>query len=549
MTSHQRGLQTLDCVIVGAGPAGLQLSYYLARSGVDVVVLDGADRVGSFFTKYPRNRRLISFNKRASISSDPEVNRRWDWNGLLDDGSLPFGDYTKQLLPAADDLVTYLGDYAKLHDLPIRLQQRVERVSRDEATGMFHVATADQEYRCRYLVMATGMSEPYVPPIPGIELVEGYETAATDPSQYEGQRVLVIGKGNSGLELADCATESAALVHIASPKSVRLAMRTRHSGGVRLHNSRLFDMYQLKMLNSVLDCNVERIESRAGKYFVTVTYSHADEERDVLIYDRVIRCTGFRFDSSIFSAECTPALSYDDRFAALTTTWESVNVPDMFFAGTLMQEQDLRVAATAFIAGFRYNIGTLHKILQERYHNRPYPEVVAPASPAALADWLLCRASRTSALWLQFQHLCDVAVVDQENGNVTVRQEWPIDDVVTRYANEPHYYTLHYAWGRWTGDLFAVARHPNHEQASSSVFLHPVVRRYSGRRVLAEHHVLEDLVGVYHPDFVNESIQSHNGVAVADYHRIHHLEPLRDFLIANELRAPEKRIDPVEGIV
>ena len=47
--------------------------------------------------------------------------------------------------------------------------------------------------RSRYVVVATGLGTAYVPPIPGVELVEGYDTASVDLDTYRGKKLLIIG--------------------------------------------------------------------------------------------------------------------------------------------------------------------------------------------------------------------------------------------------------------------------------------------------------------------------------------------------------------------
>src|SRR5215207_11758806 len=102
-----------EYVILGAGPAGLQLGFFLAQTGRDYVILDGADRPGAFFATFPRHRRLLSINKVHTGCDDREVNLRFDWNSLLgdDDGPL-FKDVSHSYFPDADDLCTYLARYA-----------------------------------------------------------------------------------------------------------------------------------------------------------------------------------------------------------------------------------------------------------------------------------------------------------------------------------------------------------------------------------------------------------------------------------------------------
>src|SRR5690348_12722646 len=105
---------THDYLIIGAGPAGLQLASLLERDGHDYVVLEAGSAPGTFFGRYPRHRQLISINKVWTGSDDPEFNLRSDWNSLLsDDPELLFKNYSKRYFPTADDLVRYLGDFAR----------------------------------------------------------------------------------------------------------------------------------------------------------------------------------------------------------------------------------------------------------------------------------------------------------------------------------------------------------------------------------------------------------------------------------------------------
>ena len=97
------------------------------------------------------------------------------------------------------------------------------------------------------IVVATGLSHPFVPDIPGIEHVEAYETVSFDEDEFEGQRVLIIGKGNSGFEIADQLLESTALIHLASPQSIQMAWKTRHPGHLRAQYTPLLDTYQFKI--------------------------------------------------------------------------------------------------------------------------------------------------------------------------------------------------------------------------------------------------------------------------------------------------------------
>ncbi len=486
-----------ETLIVGAGPAGLQLGALLEQAGRKYRILEAGATPGTFFRTHPRHRKLISINKIYTGYDDPEINLRWDWNSLLDEGEAPrFTDYSKRYFPSADTLVDYLCDFAKYHGLAIDFGVRVARVSKPD--GRFLVETDDgRRYGAERLVMATGVNALYVPPIPGIELAESYEDAPSDPQDYADQHVLILGKGNSGFEMAGPLIETAAVIHLASPESIKMAWQTHHVGHLRALNNDFLDTYQLKCQNAVLDARVESIRRRDdGRLAVEVTYSHAAGEREELVYDRVINCTGFRFDDSIFDESCRPAMVINDRFPAQKSTWESTNVPDLFFAGTLMQVRDYKKTTSSFIHGFRYNIRTLHRLFEQRYHGRELPFRTVPATAKGLVDAVMARANRSSALWQQFGYLADAIVVDTVADRARYYEELPLDWLLEGGlgANAP-VFAVTLEFGEKRDDPFHIERKPNPAMASDSAFLHPVIRCIEAGEILAEIHLLENLYG------------------------------------------------------
>ncbi|HEV2779203.1 MAG TPA: NAD(P)-binding domain-containing protein [Actinophytocola sp.] len=449
---------TTDYLVIGAGPAGLQLGYFLQRAGRDYLILEAGGTPGGFFRTFPRHRQLLSINKPHTGFNDPELNLRMDWNSLLSDReSLLFTRYTKRYFPNADVMVRYLADYARALGLNIRYDTRVVRVSRTDER--FRVLDEQgNTYEAPLLIVATGPAKPYVPTIPGIETAELYGTVTVDPLDFLDQRVLIIGKGNSAFETAGNLIETAAVIHLAGPGSMRAAWRSHHVG-------------------QVLNGLVRGIDRTEQGYRVTVRFARADETIGDLHYDRVIVCTGFRFDSSIFAAGCRPELAIGDRFPAQTSAWESVNVPDLYFAGTLMQARDFPRSASGSIHGFRYCIRALHRILERRYHGSPWPPRGLPADPEALTVALLCRANRASALWQQSGRLCDLVV--PEGSEAAYYEELPCDYVPdSQFGAGGTYFTL------------TLERGCDRERVAS---LHPVVRHYRHGVLLAEHHVAENL--------------------------------------------------------
>jgi thioredoxin reductase len=488
----------VEYLIIGAGPAGLQLAYCLEQAGRNYLVLEAGPTPGTFFRTFPRHRQLISSNKVHTGSTDSELNLRMDWNSLLcDDSQLRFTRYSERYFPPADEMVRYLADFAEASRLKVQYNTRIVGIGRNGA--FCAINEQGRTYDAKRLIVATGVSKPYVPPIPGIETAELYAAVSVDPKDFVDQRVLIIGKGNSGFETADNLIETAAVIHIAGPSSIRLAWKTHYVGHLRAVNNNLLDTYQLKSQNAVLDGNVERIERRDGSYFVTVSFSRANEVKKEIRYDRVIVCTGFRFDTSIFADDCRPQLIHRDRFPAQTSAWESVNVPDLYFAGTLMQVRDFKKSTSGFIHGFRYGVRALHRMLERKYHHAEWPHLTIPSTSQALSEAVIARVNRTSALWQQFSFLCDVIAVDSASG-ARYYEELPADYVHdSDFGTGEKYWTITLEYGpdhdRFDPFDVTVKRvaQDDADRAIDARYLHPVVRQYRHTQLVAEHHIAENL--------------------------------------------------------
>ena len=486
-----------DYIILGAGPAGLQLAYFMQQSGWDYRVLEQSDGPGDFFRAFPRHRQLISINKRHTGFEDPELRLRMDWNSLLSNEAGPlFTSYSSRFFPPADLMVKYLEDFAKVHELKVEYGASIEHVAK---RNLFTLRSrAGSVYRCRRLIVATGLFRPNLPEIPGIDLADSYGSASVDPEDYLGQRVLVIGKGNSGFETADNLIESAAVVHVAGPRSVQFAWRTHYVGHLRAVNNNLLDAYQLKSQHAVLDGDVLGIEKRDRQFAVQFSFVRANEVQKELVYDRVVVCTGFRFDDSIFDESCRPDLAVRGRLPAQTSAWESVNVKDLFFAGTLMQQRDYRQSTSAFIHGFRYCARSLQRMLAVRYHGTTWPVQKLVPDPRSMMELVIERINRTSALWQMFGFLGDLLIC--EPGEASYLEELPVEYVhesrLGRYAS---YFivTLEYGPDHALVDPFDVevsrVAQDDAERAFDAQYLHPVVRHFARGRLLATHHVAENL--------------------------------------------------------
>jgi hypothetical protein len=184
---NKQGILTarIDCVVVGAGPAGLATSRELTRRGVDHLVLERGDRPGYVFARLYDSLVLHTGRHMSGLP------------GLSLPRSVP-------LFPPRQAFADYLVEYARHFALPVRTCIEVQRALRGEAEWM--LSTSSGTIATRALVMATGIvSNPFRPDIAGLSSFPGrvlHSSAYKRPSDLLGPRILVVGVGNSGGEIA-----------------------------------------------------------------------------------------------------------------------------------------------------------------------------------------------------------------------------------------------------------------------------------------------------------------------------------------------------------
>ena len=253
-------LITSQYCIVGAGPAGLQLGFHMQQANRSYVIIERAGEPGAFFRTYPRHRQLISINKRYTGHEEdlpkrnPEFNLRHDWNSLLTAsppggaaaGSKRFANFSKDYFPHADTIVDYLAYYASEHELNVLYSTEVTEVANvADPTGLsesgFKLTHSMGSTLCRSVIVATGLSVPHSPIKDPSGIVEQYDSMPIDPESYEGQDVLIIGRGNAALETANHIYGHTARVNVISSSRVKLSWETHYVGNVRGVNNEIMD--------------------------------------------------------------------------------------------------------------------------------------------------------------------------------------------------------------------------------------------------------------------------------------------------------------------
>jgi thioredoxin reductase len=130
----------------------------------------------------------------------------------------------------------------------------------------------------------------------------------------------------------------------------------------------LLDERPLQTLSKVLYVGVSAIRN-ATVVDVLVELARRGGTPHPLVYDRVVSCLGWKHATAVYGAESggvLPELQYNGKYPIMTSEYESVNVPGLFFAGQLGHGKDHLRSAGGFIHGFRYTTRALFRILEAR---------------------------------------------------------------------------------------------------------------------------------------------------------------------------------------
>jgi thioredoxin reductase len=404
-------------VVVGSGPGGLQTSYYLARHGVPHALISADEAPGGMFRRFPVFDRLISWTKpNAPFEPGTREYEAYDHNSLLADepqcrALVPRYMDRAYDVPARGEMEAGLEAFCERSGVQPRYGCRWEATSRDEQG--FTLTTSDGEYRCAAAVFALGVTEPWKGGIPGSEYVPHY-VDTKEAAAYRGKRVAIVGKRNSGFELANGLLPWACEIALISPRPVRLSVLARSP--LRVRYLQPYEEYVRGGSGAyVVDAAIAGIE-RAGEGWVVRTKGTTWPGDFDFEVDEVIAATGFGTPLRDLP-ELGVATIRDGRIPAQTPFWESVSVPGIHFAGNVTQgapgleKQGLAPNSTS-VNGFRYNARVLARHLAEQLgHGRPRPVL----RPEALVPYLLAELARAPELWIQKGYLARV-VTFTDNG-------------------------------------------------------------------------------------------------------------------------------------
>ncbi|KAG5035910.1 hypothetical protein AAZX31_04G194800 [Glycine max] len=187
-------MEEVSVIIVGAGPSGLAISACLSQNFISHIILEKEDCSASLWRKNAYDRLKLHLASEFCVLP-----------------LMPHPPSAPTYL-SKDEFVQYIDSYIACFNINPLYCRMVEFAAYDEVENKWRVEAkktlegTSETYVAKFLVIATGEnSEGYIPDVPGLESFEGeivHSKYYKSGSKYETKEVLVVGCGNSGMEIA-----------------------------------------------------------------------------------------------------------------------------------------------------------------------------------------------------------------------------------------------------------------------------------------------------------------------------------------------------------
>ena len=178
-----------DTIVIGAGQAGLAISYYLNQQGRKYVILDKAKAIVPAWRSRWDSFTLVLPNWTLQMPDFPYQ------------GDDPDGFLTR------DEMVAYMEQFAARFDPPVRFETTVSAIEKDPERDHFLVHTSDRTYEAANVVVTTGTyQKPRIPAFSARidpDITQLHIKDYTNPNALPAGAVLVVGSGQSGSQIAE----------------------------------------------------------------------------------------------------------------------------------------------------------------------------------------------------------------------------------------------------------------------------------------------------------------------------------------------------------
>ncbi len=204
--SNGRPARNIDVAVIGAGHAGLAISYCMSESAIDHVVLERGEIANSWCHERWDSLTLLTPNWQCKVPGHR-------YSGNDPDGFM-----------AVSQLIDFINEYAAVTSAPVETNTAVTAVRLYD--GEYRLTTQDTEWQCRAVVIASGACN--IPSIPAVAELVPANIETITPHQYRSPvqlppgGVMVVGASATGLQLAEEIHQTGRPVTIAVGEHVRM---------------------------------------------------------------------------------------------------------------------------------------------------------------------------------------------------------------------------------------------------------------------------------------------------------------------------------------
>jgi putative flavoprotein involved in K+ transport len=341
--------RTLDVAIIGAGAAGIGMSYTVQQLGIERYLTFERETVGASFKKWTKGMRFITPSFTSNNFGSPDL------NAITYNTSPAFT--LKAEHPTGEQYAQYLLGVVKGYDLHVQEQIEVSAIQRNE--NGFLLETSMGQVSSRFLIWAAGEFQyPNLTPFAGAE-VALHNSQVDDWRLLEGEEFVIIGGYESGIDAAFHLTQAGKSVTVLDARPTWEEKDSDPSIALSTYTlERLKKALSTGKLNLISNTKVKQIVRENGSFVIET--SRDGNDVDFRTITRPILATGFEGSLRIVK----DFFEFDENGQILLTeNDESTVTPDLFLVGSQVRHDKV---IFCFIYKFRQRFPIVAKAIGER---------------------------------------------------------------------------------------------------------------------------------------------------------------------------------------
>ncbi len=343
----------LDVAIIGAGAAGVGMSYVLQKLGIERYLTFEKNTVGYSFENWAEGMRFITPSFTSNSFGMPDL------NAVTYNTSPAFTLKTEH--PTGKEYAQYLRGIVKGYDLHIQENIEVKSVNKRENDGMFVLETSLGNVLSRFVIWAAGEFQ-----FPNLTAIKGAEFAihnsqVIDWKLLNDEEFIIIGGYESGIDSAFHLTQNGKKVKVLDLHSTWERKESDPSIS-------LSPFTQDRLKKALLTGNLELIGNftvtkidKVNQNFIVCGFNQNNEKIQFETSAKPILATGF--DGSIKLVKDFFLFDKDENYALLTEQDESTITDGLFLIGSQVRHKKV---IFCFIYKFRQRFAVVANAIAQR---------------------------------------------------------------------------------------------------------------------------------------------------------------------------------------